>query len=90
MGELFIKDGGMLGLNADILTKFMFWLTNKRMKAIGLTPLNDVNKNPLNWMNSWMNSRAVQVAPQETENESYQVGAVKQDASELDLGDFKL
>jgi ribonucleoside-diphosphate reductase beta chain len=84
------KDGGMLGLNADILTKFMFWLTNKRMKAIGLTPLNDVNKNPLNWMNSWMNSRAVQVAPQETENESYQVGAVKQDASELDLGDFKL
>ncbi len=84
------KDGGMLGLNADILTKFMFWLTNKRMKAIGLTPLNDVNKNPLNWMNSWINSRAVQVAPQETENESYQVGAVKQDASELNLGDFKL
>lgn len=84
------SNGGMLGLNAEILTKFMMWLTNKRMKAIGLEPLDGTNKNPINWMNSWMNSKAVQVAPQETEIESYQIGALKQDANEADLGEFKL
>lgn len=84
------KNGGMLGLNAEILTEFMMWLTNKRMKAIGLEPLNDINKNPLNWMNSWMNSKAVQIAPQETEIESYNIGAIKQDASEANLKEFVL
>lgn len=85
------EDGGMLGLNADILTLFMKWLTNKRMKGIGITPIFDeIKTNPINWMNKWMSSKAVQVAPQETELESYKVGSLKQDGEEVDLGGFKL
>lgn len=89
--QYLFKDGGMLGLNADILSRFMKWLTNKRMRGIGLTHIfEDIKENPINWMNSWMNSKAVQVAPQETEIESYKIGSIKQDSEDLNLMEFDL
>ena len=35
--------------------------------------------NPLPWTEHWIKSKGVQVAPQETEVESYVIGGVKQD-----------
>ncbi len=84
------KDGSLLGLNAEILTQYMKWLTNQRMKAIGLKPMFEQSKNPINWMNNWVDSKSVQVAPQESEIESYVVGSLKNDMEETDLSNFEL
>jgi ribonucleoside-diphosphate reductase beta chain len=49
-----------------------------------------VTQNPLPWTQHWLNSSGLQVAPQETEVESYIVGGVKQDVSKDTFKGFKL
>lgn len=86
--EYLFKDGSMLGLNAEILSMYMKWLTNKRMKAIKLEPLFPGAKNPINWIANWTESKSVQNAPQETEIESYVVGSFQQDMDDDKFDDF--
>lgn len=86
--DYLFKDGSMLGLNADILKRYMMFLTNLRMKSIGLEPIFEKVNNPINWINAWTNSESVQVAPQESEIESYNKSAVNNDLADSDFGDF--
>ena len=58
------------------------------MKAIGLDPIFEKVNNPINWINAWTNSESVQVAPQESEIESYNKSAVNNDLADSDFGDF--
>jgi ribonucleoside-diphosphate reductase beta chain len=85
------KDGSMIGLNKEILCEYVEFITNQRMKAVGLS-LAYTNKtsNPLPWMNGWLSSDNVQVAPQEQEISSYLVGQIDSDMNADDLGDFEL
>jgi ribonucleoside-diphosphate reductase beta chain len=84
------KDGSLLGLNDNIMIQYMQWLTNQRMKAIKLEPIFPKISNPITWMNHWVNSESVQVAPQETEIESYLIGSFNQDLNDSDFGEFKI
>ena len=86
------KDGSMIGLSEQLLHKYVEWIANRRMKAIGLDPLYDVpaTHNPLPWTEHWIKSKGVQVAPQETEVESYIIGGIKQDIKEDAFSGFKL
>jgi ribonucleoside-diphosphate reductase beta chain len=86
--DYLFKDGSMLGLNADILKKYMMYLTNSRLKAIGIDPIFEKTNNPINWINAWTNSESLQVAPQESEIESYNKGAVKSDLNESNFDDY--
>ena len=90
--EYLFKDGSMIGLNDKLLTKYVEWIANKRMKAIGLDPIYDVplRNNPLPWTEHWISSKGLQVAPQETEVESYVVGGIKQDVKKDSFAGFKL
>ena len=86
------QDGSMIGLSEKLLAKYVEWICNRRMKAIGLDPLYDVpaRNNPLPWTEHWLKSKGVQVAPQETEVESYVIGGIKQDIKENAFTGFKL
>jgi ribonucleoside-diphosphate reductase beta chain len=86
--DYLFKDGSMLGLNSEILKKYMMWLTNRRMKDIGLEPIFEKIQNPITWINNWISSKGVQSAPQETEIDSYVVGSFKQDLDNADFSDF--
>jgi ribonucleotide reductase beta subunit family protein with ferritin-like domain len=86
--DYLFEDGSLLGLNADILKKYMMWLTNHRMKAIGLEPIFEKTRNPISWINHWNSSKDVQVAPQETEVESYQIGSFDQDMDNTDFSEY--
>ena len=90
--EYLFKDGSMIGLNDKLLSKYVEWVANHRMKSIGLKPLYDIpaNNNPLPWTEHWLNSKSMQVAPQETEVESYVIGGIKQDVGEKTFSGFKL
>lgn len=83
------NDGSMIGLNSEILTQYMRYLTNNRMKIIGLDPIFDKVQNPINWINTWISSGTnIQAAAQETEIENYVVGAFKQDVDQSDFNEF--
>ena len=90
--EYLFKDGSMIGLNDKLLAQYVEWIANRRMKAIGLKPIYDIpaKNNPLPWTEHLISSKGLQVAPQETEVESYVVGGIKQDVEKDTFAGFKL
>ena len=90
--EYLFKDGSMIGLNDKLLHQYVEWIANRRMKSIGLKPVYDIpaRNNPLPWTEHWISSKGLQVAPQETEVESYIVGGIKQDVKKDTFSGFKL
>ncbi|WNO61104.1 class Ia ribonucleoside-diphosphate reductase subunit beta [Rheinheimera sp. MMS21-TC3] len=84
------KDGSMIGLNKDILCQYVEYLTNTRMKALGMKPMFSTTQNPIPWINTWLVSDNVQVAPQETEISSYLVGQIDNEVDSAEFGDFDL
>jgi len=90
--DYLFKDGSMIGLNDKLLQQYVEWIANRRLKAIGLKPQYDIsaNNNPLPWTQHWISSKGLQVAPQETEVESYVVGGIKQDVTKNTFAGFQL
>ena len=90
--DYLFKDGSMIGLNEKLLQQYVEWIANRRLKAIGLKPQYDIsaNNNPLPWTQHWISSKGLQVAPQETEVESYVVGGIKQDVTKNTFSGFQL
>ena len=90
--DYLFKDGSMIGLNSKLLQNYVEWIANRRMKAINMKPVfnQPISNNPLPWTEHWLNSKSMQVAPQETEVESYLIGGIKQDVSEKSFSGFKL
>ena len=84
------KNGSMLGLNEEILCQYVEYIANHRMAAIGMGQPFDVKSNPLPWMNNYLNSDNVQVAPQETEISSYLVGQIDSEVASDDFEAFEL
>ena len=90
--EYLFKDGSMIGLNDKLLQQYVEFIANKRLRGIGLKPVYDIplRNNPLPWTEHWISSKGLQVAPQETEVESYIVGGIKQDVKKDTFSGFKL
>ena len=90
--EYLFSGGSMIGLNDKLLNQYVEWIANKRMKALGFDPIYDqpLKNNPLPWTQHWISSKGLQVAPQETEVESYVVGGIKQDIKKNQFSGFKL
>jgi ribonucleoside-diphosphate reductase beta chain len=88
--EYLFKDGSMIGLNKDILCDYVEYITNTRMAAVGLPMAFEVRSNPLPWINAWLVSDNVQVAPQESEISSYLVGQINAEINHADIGTFVL
>ena len=84
------NNGSMIGLNEEILCSYVEYIANQRMAAIGLGQPFDVSSNPLPWMNNYLNSDNVQVAPQESEISSYLVGQIDAEVSADDFDEFEL
>ena len=86
------KEGSMIGLSETLLSNYVEYIANKRLRGIGHEALYDISSrtNPLPWTKHWLSSRGLQNAPQETEIESYIIGGIKQDIEDSTFGDFKL
>ena len=87
--DFLFSEGGIQGINSEVLKSYLGWLTNERTKDLGEevfiedAPL----QNPLPWVDSYLKASSRQVAPQEAEISSYMVGSI--DVSDVDL-DFEL
>jgi len=87
---LFSK-GNLVGLTSDSLKNYIEWLANNRLTSLGYKKLYpDAKVNPLSgWLDSYYDSKKLQVAPQETELSSY-VKGVDNTISEGAFDGFKL
>lgn len=78
---LFSK-GEIFGLNARVLKQYLTYVATFRLKAINVGTTTDVlgvepvNDNPIRWINEWINNKANQPAPQETELVNYERGVI--------------
>lgn len=88
--QYLFKDGSMIGLNAEILNQYIEYISNQRLTSIGFDAPFNIKSNPLPWMNAYLVSDNVQVAPQETEISSYLVGQVDSTIEADDFDDFDL
>lgn len=84
------KDGSMVGLNEEILIQYVEYIANIRMNAIGLGTPYTIKNNPIPWINAWLTSDNVQVAPQEVEISSYLVGQIDAQVDTTEFGGFEL
>ncbi|AKC32004.1 class Ia ribonucleoside-diphosphate reductase subunit beta [Candidatus Pantoea carbekii] len=88
--QYLFNSGSMIGLNKDILCQYIEYITNVRMKAVGLDLPFQIRSNPIPWINTWLISDNVQVAPQEVEVSSYLVGQIDSEVGKEDFNDFQL
>lgn len=87
---LFSK-GSLLGLNAGVLEGYAKWLCDNRLRSLGLKKIYNVKENPIaGWLDSYLDSSKVQVAPQETEISAYKIGARNTNIDEDVFSDIKL
>jgi len=86
--QYLFSEGSIIGLNAQILSDYVEYITNVRMKALGFGEMFPSKQNPLPWMNAWLISDNVQVAPQESEISSYLVGQIDNEVGDGDFDDF--
>ena len=87
---LFSK-GSFMGLNEQILSEYVDYIAHNRMNAIGLNPdFECPSSNPVPWVNSYLKSDNVQVAPQESEISSYLTGQIESKVDSDDFADFEL
>lgn len=84
------NDGSIIGLNEVLLSQYVEYMSNKRLKALGLKNIFANISNPLQWTNKYLGSKDVQPAPQETENSSYLVGSVDTNVNTDFLSSFVL
>jgi len=88
--QYLFRYGSMIGLNQQLLSQYVDWLTCKRMTAVGLDCGIKPGSNPLPWTQKWIAGSDVQVAPQETEITTYVIGGTKKDVDNNTFRGFSL
>lgn len=85
--EYLFSDGReCIGLNTTNIKEYVNWVAAPVYGVFGLTPsFKKGTKNPLPYMDDWIDGSAFQPAPQDIQNSSYLVGSVMDDSDELDL-----
>jgi len=87
---LFSEGRQCIGLNAKLVKDYVLYMSSPVYDALGLTfPFEKVKENPLPYMENYIDGSRVQVAPQELQNTSYNIGAISDDTADLDLLDFE-
>lgn len=89
--DYLFSNGSLLGLNSEILHNYVEWLANTRLLAIGYKGIFPNKRNPISgWSTRYFDSSKVQVAPQESEIESYLVGSANSDLNDSEFSDVDL
>ncbi len=89
--DYLFSNGSLLGLNAEILHLYIEYLANTRLSALGYKKIFKNKTNPCSgWSTRYFDSSKVQVAPQESELESYLVGGANTSLKDDDFKDISL
>lgn len=87
--EYLFSHGEVDGVTLKTTIQYIQHLANQRMRAVGLTsPFKDT-KDPYSWMQKYLKSDELQVAPQEVEVSSYLIGQINSDVSDDAYGKWQ-
>ena len=87
---LFSEGRQVIGLTAELLQEYTLYMAKPLYDALGISfDFQVIEKNPCSYMDKYIDSSKMQVAPQEIQLTAYKVGSVKDDTDELNL-DFDL
>lgn len=78
--------GGIPGINLATSDQYLDHLIDHVCGPIGLPSMFGNKKNPYPWIKNWLDSAAIQVAPQETEQTNYTLSVDSSDSDISDLG----
>jgi len=83
--KFLFSEGSYIGMNEDILTNYLNYITIRRMKSLGINPTKErlggkyITKNPLPWIETYINMDKEEKLPQEEKILNYVTGGVEQD-----------
>lgn len=83
-------DPGLIGLNAELLEEYLYFIARNAFLNIGVEWPSDlpvITKNPIPWINNWLDTSNQQVAPQEMSIINYRVGQTSK-ASDEDISNL--
>lgn len=84
--HLFSEGRQVVGLNSNLLKEYVVYMAQPLYKFLGVDfDYEVVNKNPLPYMDKYIDSSKMQAAAQEIQLTSYNVGAIEDDTDGLDL-----
>lgn len=87
--EYLFSHGEVDGVTLKTTIQYIHHLANQRMRAVGLTsPFKDT-KDPYTWMQKYLKTDELQVAPQEVEISSYLIGQINSDVSDDAYGEWQ-
>lgn len=78
---------GLVGLNAELLVEYLYYIGRIAFQNIGVAWPEDlpvITKNPIPWINFWIETKNQQPAPQEIQLSNYRVGQTAE-ASDEDI-----
>tara|TARA_R110000851_G_scaffold57574_7_gene134074 strand:- start:9066 stop:10130 length:1065 start_codon:yes stop_codon:yes gene_type:complete len=84
------QDGrSVIGLNTELLTQYVYHMAYPVYTLLGITAgFNPVVKNPLPYMDKYIDPSKMQTANMELQNSSYLIGSIEDDTNDLDLSGF--
>lgn len=83
--DFLFSQGSYIGMNSNILKQYLTYITIRRMKGIGIKVTKEMlsgnwcEKNPLPWIDKYINMDLVEKLPQEEKVLNYVTGGVDQD-----------
>ncbi len=80
--DLTYSKGSIIGMNADIAKQYLHYVTNQRLKTLGLKTMYPEIKNPIQWIDRWYDVDGNVGALQEIENTDYKMGGISFDTDE--------
>ena len=86
---VFTEGREVIGLTPALLKDYVRYMAAPIYKALGANIVFEVpKKNPLPYMDNYLDGSKVQAAAQEIQITSYSVGALEDDTADLDFDDF--
>lgn len=75
--DYIFSKGSFIGLNSEILKKYMEYNTSNRLRSIGYKGFVPAStKNPIPWITSWSTESSTEGTPQEAELTDYVLGSI--------------
>jgi len=79
---LYESDPALIGISIDILKQYSLYNISSTMSRIGLEPINENIKNPVEWSTKYFSTSNIQTALNETDGINYLFGIIDKDIEE--------